>query len=104
MPTAAPPVPSRARPSFDCGKARTKGETAVCANAGLAALDRNMAAQYSSAIAAATPQQRALLRSTRGRFLGYRDRCPNRACIGAAYIGRMREIRDIMEGTWQPHP
>ena len=43
----------------------------------------------------------ALLQSTRDRFLGYRDRCPNRQCIADSYVGRMREIRDIMEGRWQ---
>lgn len=103
-PTPAPaPGPSRARPSFDCAKARTKGEIAVCSNAGLAALDRNMAAQYMQAIEQASPQQRELLRATRNHFLAYRDRCPSRACIGDAYVGRMREIRDIMEGRWQPH-
>jgi len=42
------------------------------------------------------------LQSTRDRFLAYRDRCTNRQCIGDAYTGRMREIRDIMEGRWQP--
>lgn len=94
-------APSAAHPSFDCAKARTKGEIAVCSNAGLAALDRNMAEQYSRAIASATPQQRELLRRTRGRFLGYRDRCPSHSCIGEAYVGRMREIRDIMEGRWR---
>jgi uncharacterized protein YecT (DUF1311 family) len=99
---AQPTVSSAARPSFDCARARTKGEIAVCGNAGLAALDRNMAAQYNRAIAAASPQQRELLHRTRDRFLAYRDRCPNRACIGEAYVGRMREIRDIMEGRWQP--
>ena len=97
----APVVPTGTHPSFDCAKARTRGEIAVCSNAGLAALDRNMAAQYGQAVAQATPEQRALLRSTRDRFLGYRDRCPNRSCIGDAYVGRMREIRDIMEGTWR---
>lgn len=103
-PAPGPVVPPRARPSFDCSRARTRGEIAVCSNAGLAALDRNMATQYVSAMAAATPEQRALLRSTRSRFILYRDRCPNRSCIGDAYVGRMREIRDIMQGTWRPHP
>jgi uncharacterized protein YecT (DUF1311 family) len=97
-----PEMPTAARPSFDCRKAHTKGEIAVCANSGLAALDRNMAAQYGRAVATASPEQKALLRRTRDRFLAYRDRCPNRACIGEAYVGRMREIRDIMEGRWQP--
>ena len=100
--TRGPSVPSGTHPSFDCAKARTKGETAVCSNAGLAALDRNMAAQFVQAMQQATPEQRTLLRSTRSRFIGYRDRCPNRSCIASAYVGRMREIRDIMQGTWRP--
>ena len=103
-PTVSPPTPrpAGARPSFDCTRAQTKGEIAVCSNAGLAALDRNMAAQYSRSIAGATPEQQVLLKRTRDRFLAYRDRCPNNACIGDAYVGRMREIRDIMEGRWRP--
>jgi len=97
------PAPtSSARPSFDCANARTKGEIAVCADGGLAALDVNMATQYQRAIGAADPEQRSILQSTRDRFLAYRDRCPNRQCIADAYTGRMREIRDIMEGRWQP--
>jgi uncharacterized protein len=60
-----------------------------------------MAAQYGRAMVAATPEQEALLRRTRDRFLTYRDRCSNNSCIGDAYVGRMREIRDIMEGRWQ---
>jgi uncharacterized protein YecT (DUF1311 family) len=86
------------RPSFDCASARSQGEIAVCSDTGLSALDINMAAQYRRALAAATPDQRALLQRTRDRFLGYRERCSNRQCIGDAYVGRMREIRDIMEG------
>jgi hypothetical protein len=93
---------SSGQPSFDCAKAHSKGQAAVCANAGLAALDRNMAAQYATAMSGASPEQKELLKRTRGRFMEYRDRCPNRTCIGDAYVGRMREIRDIMEGRWQP--
>jgi hypothetical protein len=94
--------PLGARPSFDCAKARARSETEVCSDAGLATLDRNMAAQYGRAMTSASPDQRELLRRTRDRFIGYRNRCPNRACIGEAYVGRMREIRDIMEGRWRP--
>lgn len=90
------------RASFDCAKAHSKGQVAVCSNPGLAALDRNMAAQYANAISTATAEQKDLLKRTRDRFMEYRDRCPNRACISEAYVGRMREIRDIMEGRWQP--
>ena len=91
-----------ARPSFSCASAHTRGEIAVCGDSGLAALDRQMAAQFGRAMAEASPQQQAVLQQTRNRFLGYRDRCPNNSCIGDAYVGRMREIRDIMEGRWKP--
>jgi hypothetical protein len=102
QPAPTPPKAAGARPSFNCANARTRGEIAVCGNAGLAALDRQMASQFGRAMANASPEQRAVLQRTRDRFLGYRDRCPNNSCIGDAYVGRMREIRDIMEGRWQP--
>ena len=104
-PEAATPPPQQSaasRPSFDCGSARTRGEIAVCNDNGLAALDLNMATQYRRALASADPDERALLQSTRDRFLRYRDRCSDRQCIADAYVGRMREIRDIAEGNWQP--
>jgi uncharacterized protein len=68
----------------------------------LSALDVNMSRQYQRAMGASTPAQHALLQSTRSRFIAFRDRCPNRQCIADAYVGRMREIRDIVEGRWQP--
>jgi len=102
-PSSQAPAPaSVSRPSFDCGSARSKGEIAVCSDSSLAALDVNMATEYRRALRSASPQQQAILRSTRDRFLAYRDRCPNRQCMGDAYVGRMREIRDIMEGRWHP--
>jgi len=97
-----PPSAYPGRPSFDCSKARSRGEVAVCSDTGLSALDLNMATQYRRALSSASPEQRGLLQSTRDRFLGYRDRCPNRQCMADAYVGRMREIRDIVEGRWQP--
>ena len=105
LPTPSiPPAASQAgaQPSFDCRVARTGGEIAVCRNEGLAALDRQMAAQYQRAIAAANPAERNLLQRTRDDFLRYRDRCGNNDCVASTYRGRMREIDDIMAGRWQP--
>jgi hypothetical protein len=101
---AEPPAPSvgDARPSFNCQRARTRGEIAVCQNSGLAELDRQMASQFTRALAAAGPRQRAILSSTRDSFLRYRDQCPSNACIAETYRGRMREIGDIMSGDWRP--
>ena len=53
------------------------------------------------ALTGATPDQQVLLLRTARRFYAYRDRCPARQCIANAYLGRMREIRDIMEGRWR---
>src|SRR5206468_11888026 len=97
-----PPRPIGARPSFDCTNARTRGELAVCNDAGLATLDRQMAAEYGRAVAVASPNERELLRDTARRFYAYRDRCPDNRCIADAYVGRVKEIRDIMEGRWRP--
>jgi uncharacterized protein YecT (DUF1311 family) len=96
-----PATSAPGRPSFDCARAESRGEVAVCSDSGLAALDLNMATQYRRALASASPAQKDLLQSTRDRFLAYRDRCPNRQCMADAYVGRMREIRDISEGRWR---
>lgn len=99
--TAPPPPQATASPSFNCRSARTRGEIAVCGDAGLAALDRQMAAQFNGALSQADSRQRSLLQRTRSDFLRYRDNCPSNSCIAETYRGRMREIRDIMSGRWQ---
>lgn len=63
-----------------------------------------MTAQYRRALALAPSDLQDQLRQTGERFIAYRDRCPTKACVGDAYEERMREIRDIMQGRWQPQP
>jgi len=98
-----PATPAPGHPSYNCARAETPGELAVCNDSGLASLDVNMATQYRRALTTASPTQARLLQSTRDRFLAYRDNCPDRSCIANAYVGRMREIRDIMEGRLTPN-
>lgn len=88
------------RPSFDCRRARSASEHAVCDSPSLSRLDRDMADQYRSGLANAEGSQRRLLEQTRDRFLAYRERCSTDACIATTYRGRMREIDDIMAGRW----
>jgi hypothetical protein len=97
-PPATPPQAATASPSFNCQYARTRGEIAVCNDAGLAGLDRQLAAQFAGAMAQADPEERAHLLSTRSRFITYRERCRSDSCVADAYRGRMAEIRDIMAG------
>lgn len=88
--------------SFSCQSARTGSETAVCSSPSLALLDRQMAAFYNRSIAAADESQAQVLRETRSRFLGYRERCGSDvACIDRTYRGRITEIGDIIAGRWQ---
>lgn len=96
-----PEQPAAASPSFDCSRARTRGEVLVCGDPGLAALDRQMAAQFSAALSDADVRQRSLLNRTRGRFLSFRDRCNDSDCVAETYRGRMREISDIMANRWR---
>lgn len=93
--------PARASPSFDCSDASSRGEIAVCNDPGLAALDRQMAAQFSAALSDANGRQRALLNRTRARFLSFRDRCATSQCVADTYRSRMREIADIMADRWR---
>ena len=89
------PLAPTAQPSFNCAQARTRSEQAVCASSGLAALDRSMAAHYSSALAGADARTASELRRTGDRFIVFRERCPTDACMADAYRGRIREISDI---------
>lgn len=101
-PRLAPPPEYGAKPSFDCARARTISEHAVCGSAELAALDRTMATRYRGALSVVNPEAARLLRDTRDPFLGYRERCGSDAsCIDRVYRGRIREIDDIVAGRWR---
>lgn len=100
-PEPVDPPTTSAQPSYDCGNARTRSEIAVCQSPALAALDRQMAAQFSRGVDGATREQRALLERTRSRFLQFRDGCRSDDCIADTYRGRIREIDDIMAGRWR---
>ena len=104
-PAPPPPVAARpevsARPSFDCARARTRGEIAICQNPRLAALDREMADFYNRAYRDSGGEVRAQLQRSRSNFLAYRDRCGSDRCIADTYRGRINEIGDIVEGRWR---
>ncbi len=103
--TPPPPVARTPRvsanPSFNCARARTPGEVAVCRSPQLASLDREMAGFFNSAVRNGDPETRAILQRTRTRFLSFRDRCGSDRCIADAYRGRITEIRDIVDGRWR---
>ena len=67
----------------------------VCSSEALASLDRTMSSQFYSALSRGDERTRAELRRSRDRFLAYRDRCGDEACVAQAYRDRMDEIADI---------
>ncbi|HET9427069.1 MAG TPA: hypothetical protein VFO69_01785 [Allosphingosinicella sp.] len=99
-PPKAAPAPPRtsASPSFNCAQGRSRSERMVCSSPDLAERDRRMSSIYYSALAESDGSTRRRLRASRDRFLRYRERCPNAACIAQAYEDRIHEIRDIAAG------
>ena len=61
------------RPSFDCARASTPVEHAICAEPGLARLDMRMAARYAAVRRAMPPGARSVLTTDQRWFLGARD-------------------------------
>ena len=97
-PPVAAPVRTAARPSFNCRYARSRSEKLVCADTDLARDDRGMSSEFYAALARGDGRMKAALRNSRDRFLRFRDRCPDAACIAQSYAGRIDEIRDIEAG------
>lgn len=72
---AAAPALAAERPSFDCAKAKTPVEGAICASPLLAKLDRELAAAYARAQAVTSAP--VTLRATQRTFLASRGRDEN---------------------------
>jgi len=96
---AEPRAPSRpaARPSFKCHKARTDVEVAICSDATLAGMDREMAGLYTSKRKALDDYGREQLRSEQRGWRQTRDRCARRIdmriCLVRQYEARVGQLR-----------
>ncbi|GKY88536.1 MliC family protein [Sinisalibacter aestuarii] len=93
-------LPARADgPSFDCARAENDAEKAVCANANLAALDREVARLYALAAADSglDDAARADLTAYQRGWIKGRDACWKAddlaACVAASYAMRIDELR-----------
>lgn len=72
---AVPAVHAADGPTFDCAKAQGKVEQAICADAGLAARDRALAAAYQAATAKAKGQPANTLRAEQRGWVKGRNDC-----------------------------
>lgn len=75
-------------PSFDCGRASTAVETAICADDRLSRLDRDVAQAYAAALAR-TGEDKSL-RAAQRRWIGLRNGCGgDRRCLDNAMTGQI---------------
>lgn len=88
--------------SFDCAKAASWIEQAICEDPALGRLDERMAAAYRHAREAAQKDPPALerLASEQKAWLAERDGCRLTPCIGRVYERRIAKLR----GTTETHP
>ena len=93
----APLLASAATPSFDCTKASGSVETLICKDAGLAALDNELAALYPKAIAALSPEQLKTERAMQRGWIKGRNDCWKgqdlRQCVEDNYLLRITELQ-----------
>lgn len=84
--------------SFDCGRASTKVEKLICANAELSKLDDDMGKAYLQAmdrIRKSNDQsglRQRFVKSQRQWLKNERDVCQDAACVRTSYEGRLKEI------------
>lgn len=84
--------------SFDCGKATTSTEKAICADAVLSRLDEQLDDAYR--VAQKRASSRAALRDAQRRWLATRrDVCRDSTCLRAAYQARIGALLDESKGN-----
>lgn len=91
--------------SFDCAKARTAQEKAICGTLALSAADDQMAAAYKAWLAAAQPAWAAGIRENQIVWLRFRDTsCPAGgannsvvACLSDMYKERINDLQGMVQ-------
>ena len=79
--------------SFDCAKAASFVEKAICSNATLSRLDDALSENYSSMRAANIGDgARKHLQASQKKWLAERNRCADEKCVASAYRKRIDEI------------
>jgi len=81
-------------PSFDCAKAGTPTEKAICSDVALARLDRDVASVYRQQLSYADDAQKTAIRNAQRAWLGTRDACGGSVvCLTDAYDQRLKALQ-----------
>ncbi|EOD55016.1 MULTISPECIES: MliC family protein [Aeromonas] len=93
----APLLACAATPSFDCAKAKGATETLICKDAGLAALDNELAALYPKALADLSQEQLKTEKAMQRGWIKGRNDCWKakdlRQCVEESYQLRITELQ-----------
>src|SRR6478735_8104066 len=96
--TAALWAPSASAASFDCAKAGTPTEKAICADPILSRLDEQLDDAYR--VAQKRAESRIALRDAQRKWLATRrDVCRDSGCLRAAYEARIDALLDESKGN-----
>jgi uncharacterized protein len=84
--------------AFDCAKAATAVETAICSDPGLKRLDDELEAAYAAVKAASSPAEQKMLVRSQKRWIAGREQCPGAeaglsSCVRTALEERLRLLR-----------
>lgn len=92
-----PLLASAATPSFDCAKAHGAAEQLVCQDAGLAALDNELAALYPKALSQLSAEQQKTEKAMQRGWIKGRNECwkesDTRQCVEESYQLRITELQ-----------
>lgn len=82
--------------SFDCRRAVTKAEHAICDTASLSSMDETMARYYRALVDGPFhgPACRDGIRTSQKDWLRERDRCGDVGCLAARYTARIDTLRN----------
>lgn len=84
--------------SFDCTRARTADERAVCGNRALEDKDVELATLYGLILRVVPMGSRDAIRGDQATWLAQRGRCgASVACIRRSYDGRIAALRQVFE-------
>jgi uncharacterized protein len=104
-PTPQPVPVAITQPSFDCRTVRNADELAICGNATLAALDRNLSSLYYGLADRLPADARVALRREEGDWLARRRACVDAVpCIAQAYNTRIADLQQRASGGYTPPP
>ena len=105
--------------SFDCAKASTEVEKAICANPDLSRSDEVLARAYATALGGLGDEAKAAVQAGQREWLGFaalactKDAEPfsealsdeQQGCLNAVYRSRISELaQSRMEGDWRVYP